>query len=415
MNKIFHSNNRLDLINSLDDEKCMVVLSSGYEVVKSADENFPFQVNSNFYYLTGIKQPNVHLILLKDGNNIIELLYIEEYDEMFEKWIGHRLTKNEACKLSGIYLSNISYLNDFESNLYELANEYKTVYFDLEKNDNINFNSFGLTYSNSLARKNKSIEIKDIYKNVILLRMVKKPCEIKAFKDAIEITRIGIESLMNNCKEGMYEYQLESYFDFEIKQHGNREYSFKTIAASGMNATTLHYSSNNSILKNGDLILFDLGCKVDGYCADISRTFPIDGKFTPLQKKIYNIVLKANKEISKIAKAGMTIKELQEICKNILAEGCLKAKLIKNKEDISKYYFHSVSHGIGLDTHDPMIKTIPLPVNAIISNEPGLYFPEYGVGIRIEDDLLIKKDHSINLSKSIIKSVNEIEKFMDKK
>ena len=244
--------------------------------------------------------------------------------------------------------------------------------------------------------------------------MAKKPCEIRTIKKAIENTNSGLINIMNHAKVNMYEYQLESYFDFVIKNVGQKELSFKTIAASGINATTLHYSENNSLLKDNDLILFDLGCKEEGYCADISRTYPINGKFTSLQKKIYNIVLKTNQKICKVAKAGMTLKELQQIAKDSLAEGCLKAKLIKNKAEIDKYYFHSVSHSIGLDTHDPYIKEIPLPVNAIISNEPGLYFKELGIGIRIEDDLLIKQNKAINLSKQIIKSINDIEKFMSK-
>jgi Xaa-Pro aminopeptidase len=217
---------------------------------------------------------------------------------------------------------------------------------------------------------------------------------------------------MKNAKSGMYEYQLEAYYDLAIKQDGNKPVSFKTIAASGINATTLHYSTNNSIINDGDLILFDLGCKDEGYCSDITRTFPVNGKFTPLQRKIYNIVLKANKEVLKKAKAGMTLKDLQEICIDVLAEGCLKAKLIKEKEEIKKYYFHGVSHSIGLDTHDPFLRSQPLPVNAVISNEPGLYFKEYNIGIRIEDDILIKENKAINLSKSIIKGVAQIERFM---
>ena len=248
----------------------------------------------------------------------------------------------------------------------------------------------------------------------MVLRSTKLPCEISAIKRAVNTTKKGIECLMKNAKAGMYEYQLEAYFDLTIKQDGNKPVAFKTIAASGINATTLHYSTNDSIINDGDLILFDLGCKDSHYCSDITRTFPVNGKFTPLQKKIYNIVLKANKKICKVAKAGMTSKELQEICIEELATGCLKAKLIKEKEEIKKYYFHGVSHSIGLDTHDPIMRNRPLPINAVISNEPGLYFPEYNIGIRIEDDLLLKDDKAINLSKNIIKEVKAIEKFMKK-
>ena len=176
----------------------------------------------------------------------------------------------------------------------------------------------------------------------------------------------------------------------------------------------MYFSTNDSVICDGDLILFDLGCKHNGYCSDISRTFPVNGKFSPLQKMIYEIVLKANKKICRVARAGMTLKELQEICIEELANGCLKAKLISTKEEIKKYYFHGVSHSIGLDTHDPISRSQPLPINAVISNEPGLYFPEYNIGVRIEDDLLLKTDKAINLSKDIIKEVEDIENFMKK-
>ena len=298
----------------------------------------------------------------------------------------------EASKISGIFPENISYLDEFEDDI-KLLKDYKVMYLDLEEKDNINYNSFALTLK---EKAKKAFNIKNVYENIVRLRIVKKPCEIKAFKKAIDITNDGILALMRNAKPNIYEYQLEAFFDYTIKDEGNNPVSFKTIAASGINATTLHYSNNNSLIKDNDLILFDLGCKYNNYCADISRTFPINGKFSELQKKIYSIVLKANKQICKIAKANMTIRQLQEICKDILATECLKASLIKNKEEISKHYFHSVSHSIGLDTHDPFIKDTPLPVNAIISNEPGLYFKEYGIGIRIEDDLLIKENHAIN-------------------
>ena len=414
MNKKFYIGNREDLLLGLEDEKCMIVVSSGYEIARSADENYEFQVNNNFYYLTGIKQKEVKLILLKDKDMIVDVLYIDEYDEYYAKWIGHRLTTSEASKISGIYKSNIKYTSEFEDDLKELLKEYKVVYLDLETNNNINHNSFGLSKKEYIEKEYKDVEIKDIYEDIITLRSTKLPCEVAALKKAINTTKKGIEALMKNARPGMYEYELEAYYDLVIKQDGNKPVSFKTIAASGINATTLHYSTNDSIIKDGDLKLFDLGCKDSLYCSDITRTFPVNGKFTPLQKKIYNIVLKANKKICKVAHAGMTLKELQEICIEELANGCLKAKLIKEKEEIKKYYFHGVSHSIGLDTHDPIMRNRPLPYNAVISNEPGLYFPEYNIGIRIEDDLLLKEDRAINLSKNIIKEVKDIENFMKK-
>ena len=411
MNKSFYKKNRKKLFARLEDEACMVILSSGYSVTRSADENYPFQVNSNFFYLTGVTQEKVHLVLLKKGEEVKELLYIDEFDEQHAKWIGHRLTKKEASSISGVAVGDIRYISAFESDIADFAKEYLVVYLDLETNRNFNFNSFGL----SMAKKfenDSAVEVKNIYEAIITLRSAKDKYEVEEIKKAIAVTAKGIDALMKNARPGMKEYQLEAYFDFVLKSEGQHDFAFTTIAASGGNATTLHYSSNDSVMQDGDLILFDLGAKSGGYSADISRTFPVNGKFSPLQRTIYEIVLAANKKICKEAKAGMTMGELQAITVDVLADGCLKAGLIKTREEIKRVYFHGVSHSLGLDTHDPMPRGIPLPVGAVITNEPGLYFPEHNIGIRIEDDLYLLKNKAINLSGDIIKEVDEIEAFM---
>lgn len=406
MEKNFYVGNRRGLFDIMEDG--VAVLSSGYRVNKSADENYDFQVNTNFYYLTGITQPQTQLVIIKNGNSYSERLYIDAYDEMYEKWCGYKLTKSEAAEICGVKEDDIYYNDEFEAYLHDVISSSPCVYFDLEKRDEPSYVTFGLKYAEKFCDKN----VRDVYPLVISLRVIKQPCEIEAFKSAIEVTRQGIERLMRKAKGGMYEYQLEAEFDYVAKTSGNKKYSFKTIAAAGENATTLHYTTNDSVIGDGDLILFDLGTREQEYCADISRTFPACGKFSPLQKTIYQIVLDANKKIIEVAKAGMTILELQQITIDMLADGCLRAGLIKNRDDIKKYYFHSVSHSIGLDCHDPNDRKKPLPEGAVISDEPGLYFPEHKIGVRIEDDLLICKDRAINLSESIIKEVREIEDYM---
>ena len=411
MNKSFYKKNRKKLFARLEDEACMVILSSGYSVTRSADENYPFQVNSNFFYLTGVTQEKVHLVLLKKGEEVKELFYIDEFDEQHAKWIGHRLTKKEASSISGVAVGGIRYITAFEKDIADFAKEYPVVYLDLETNRNFNFNSFGL----SMAKKfenDSAVEVKNIYEAIITLRSAKDKYEVEEIKKAIAVTKKGIDALMKNARPDMPEYALEAHFDYVLKSEGQHDFAFTTIAASGGNATTLHYSSNDSVMQDGDLILFDLGAKSGGYSADISRTFPVNGKFSPLQRTIYEIVLAANKKICKVAKAGMTMGELQAITVDVLADGCLKAGLIKTREEIKRVYFHGVSHSLGLDTHDPMPRGIPLPVGAVITNEPGLYFPEHNIGIRIEDDLYLLKNKAINLSADIIKEVDEIEAFM---
>jgi len=343
MEKSFFRANRKALAQSLDDAS-VAVFSTGYAVSCSADENYPFQVNTNAYYLTGITQENVYLVLIKKDGVCEERLYIDAYDEQYAKWIGHRLTKKEASALSGVAMKNIRYRDAFDTELEALVSG-ASLYLDLETNRNTNFNSFGLSMRDKYQDK---AEVKDAYSLIISLRYAKKPCEVEEIKKAIAVTKKGIEALMENARPGMKEYELEAYFDFVLKREGQHKFAFTTIAAAGVNATTLHYSENNTVMEDGDLVLFDLGAKSNGYSADITRTFPVNGKFTPLQRTVYEIVLSANKKVAEVARAGMTMGELQKVCVEVLTEGCLKAGLIKTAEEIKRVYFHGVSHSLGL-------------------------------------------------------------------
>ena len=412
MNCAFYQDSRRRLMKSLDAENFTAVLFGGGEVTRSADENYEFQINTNFYYLTGVRQADVVLILEKHGENFREFLFIDPFDEQYAKWIGHRLTKEEASALSGVAVEDIRYREEFEKELERaLSVSPMTLYLDLEKSRNANYTSSGESLAEKM-RGREALSIADLYPAVVTLRSAKSQEEADAVFRAVQTTKAGIESLMAHAAPGLYEYQLEAWFDHTIKDLGNKKHSFRTIAASGINATTLHYSANDSILRDGDLILFDLGAREEEYCADISRTFPVNGRFTPLQRQIYEIVLKANKRVEASAMAGVTLGKLQEISVETLTEGCLSAGLISSPEEIRRVYFHGVSHSIGLDTHDPMPRGIPLPEGAIISNEPGLYFPEHGIGVRIEDDLYIRKDRAVNLSRDILKEAGVIEEFM---
>ena len=218
---------------------------------------------------------------------------------------------------------------------------------------------------------------------------------------------------MRNAKAGMKEYELEAYFDFNCKSKGVKDLAFKTIAAAGKNATVLHYVDNNAEMKDGDLILFDLGAQYKYYNADISRTFPVNGKFTERQKEVYNAVLSVNEEIIKTIKPGITTAEINEKANDLLGEACVKLGLLEDKKDFRKYYFHSIGHSLGLDTHDIVIdRNFTFEPGMVYTVEPGLYIPEESIGIRIEDDILVTEDGAISLTKDMIKTVDEIEEFM---
>lgn len=406
-------NNRKKLIESMK-ENSLLILFAGSAPYRSADQVYKFTPNRNFYYLTGIDEPNVIVTILKTDKEAIETVYVEREDELMAKWVGRAISKDEASEVSGI--KSTKYLDEFDSTISSYIDRrgISKIYLDLER-QSINIPSTkAQDMANTLRVKYPHLKIKNIFHNIAKLRMVKNDREVELIQKAIGITKEGILAMAKNLTPGMKEYEVEAYFDFKIKSLGASAHAFSTICAAGKNATVLHYEDNNQEAKDGDLILFDLGAEYDYYCSDISRTIPINGKFTDRQKQIYQIVLNAMKEVEKNTKPGLTLADLNNIAKKALAKGCMEIGLIEKEEEIGKYYFHSVGHSLGLDTHDVWILDSKLEEGAVITNEPGLYIEEEGIGIRLEDDLLVTKDGCINLSKDIPVEIEDIEALMSK-
>lgn len=403
--------NRKNLIKKMK-ENSLIILFAGDAPFRSADQQYKFTPNRNFYYLTGIDDKKVILTILKTDDEVIENIYVQREDELMAKWVGRSISKNEAKDISNV--KTIKYIDEFEDTISSYIDRrgVKNIYFDLERQSIEIASTKAQDMANIIKNKYPYIKIKNIYPQIVSLRMYKNDDEINTIKKAISITKEGIISMAKNIKPNMKEYEVESYFDFEIKRLEASAHAFNTICAAGKNATVLHYEDNNQECKDGDLILFDLGAEYNYYCSDISRTIPINGKFTERQKQIYSIVLKAMKEVEKKAKPGITLRDLNEVAKNVLAKGCIEIGLIDDEEDISKYYFHSIGHPLGLDTHDVWINSSKLEKGVVITNEPGLYIEEEGIGIRLEDDLLITDFGCVNLSKDIPVEIEDIEHLM---
>ncbi|NFN88204.1 aminopeptidase P family protein [Clostridium sporogenes] len=410
MNKEFFIRNRKNLGNTM--EEGVAVIFAGKAPYKSADETYPFTPNRNFYYLTGIDEEQIILVITKKNEEIEEYLYIQRPDPIMSRWLGATISEEEAKKVSGV--ENIKYVDKFFDDFPFFINRkgFNKVYLDLERREwEENFTPAQI-FAKGLKERYPSLKIENIYKNICDLRVIKSEEEIELMKKAINITKEGIYNMMKNIKPNMMEYEVEAYFDFSLKKNGVTDYAFKTIAASGKNATVLHYSQNNSKIDNNSLMLCDLGAQYKYYNGDISRTFPANGRFTERQKKVYNVVLEANKAIIENAKPGVTFKEIEDITKKTLSEGCKKLGILKDEKELRKYYFHSFGHYLGLDTHDVGSYEVELKPGMVITNEPGLYIEEESIGIRIEDDLLITEDGCEVLSKDIIKSIEDIENFM---
>lgn len=394
----------------------VLVLFSGVAKIETADEEYSFSVNRNFYYLTGVDQEGSMLIIVKSPIETKEYLFIPPFDESKEKWYGKRIKDFEARNISGI--ENVLFSNQFDAKLDLIITSSKqlsknlSIYLDLEKELKV---SEGTTTHEvaDVIKDEYEIEPKDAYPLIIRKRMIKSHDEIKEIKEAIRITHCGLNAVLNKLEPNIREYQLKGIFEYTLRDVANSDTSFTSICASGKNATILHYPKPLDVTHENDLMLFDVGAKNNYYCGDISRTYPVSGTFSLIQASLYNLVLAANKHIIEMIRPGILIKDLQEETIRILTSGLLELKLIDKPEEYIKYYFHGVSHHLGLDTHDPSDRTIPLEPGNIITVEPGLYIKELGIGIRIEDDVLVTNNGSIVLSVDIPKEIDEIEKLME--
>lgn len=397
----------------------ITILFSSTNKTRSNDTNYPYRQNSNFYYLTGFKEDNSFLVILKSKKNVKTILFLQHKDEVYELWNGKRLGEDEAKKRFLVDFVLLS--KDFKSKIKELSINMKYIYTD--------FNEKMPTAKNFL--KNNFSVHKDISPLIGKMRLVKSKSEIKLIKKAIKITKLAHHQAMSINKKDKNEYELLASIEYDFKNNGAYNDAYTSIVACGDSANTLHYISNNKPLVDGELILIDAGCEYEYYASDITRTIPVNGKFSTAQKELYNMILETQYVIIQMIKPGILRTDLQKqaeilLTKGLITLGILKGnykKLIK-KQEHKKYYPHGIGHWMGLDVHDaaPYLdknkKEIALKKGMVLTIEPGIYISKddmsvpkkfRGIGIRIEDDILITKNAYKNLSSKIAKTIKEIE------
>lgn len=411
MNKEFFAGNRKKFAEKMNDYS-IAVLFSNVAPRESLDQSHKFSVDRNFFYLTGINKENMVLVISKVNGVVTEQLFIPPVNELYEKWYGILLRQNEAEEISGI--SSILDREEFENNLASKLSSmdiFENLYIvttlaTMEETED---------QYKALARKVRNqfptVNILNGLPILMELRVHKQPEEVEEIKTSIKYTKEALEFLMKNLKPGMYEYEVRAHYEYQLMLR-NSGPSFETIAASGKNAVILHYIDLQNKINDGDMVLCDLGALSNMYASDITRTYPVNGKFTTRQKDIYNIVLGAQDVTMDMMKPGVLEKEVNDAVIKYFAKELKAIKLIKDDSEVSKYYYHGVGHPLGLDVHDLRCRDKKIAENNVYTVEPGLYIAEEGIGIRIEDDILVTKDGNINLSKDIIKTVNDIENFM---
>ena len=395
------TDHRKGLIKQLKSKELIIVFAAS--VVKYPRN---YLQDNNFKYLTGLDIPDAILVISKQKKPVMEL-FIERGIPEMEVWVGKKMMKEEATKASGI--EKISFLDEFERKIgFYMAPSFKV-------HTNVGYNSIDkpLNKQQNFIFKAKQhfphITAVDMTKIMIPLRSVKTKWEIEQMQKAIDVTGEGIKNIIKKSKVGMMEYELEAILQYEVTRKGLRHMGFKPIIAAGGNAATLHYEQNNSKIRKDEMVLLDVGAACNGYSADISRTFPVSGKFTKRQKEVYSEVLIINKKIIKMVKPGIGMKELNEKTVELIQKALIKLKLIKDKKNYRKYYMHSVGHHLGMDTHDLGARDSVLEIGNVITIEPGIYIPEEKIGVRIEDDILVTKTGYKNLSENIPKEISELD------
>lgn len=404
-----------DKLESRLAENSIAILFAGQAPYKRGDEQYPFSPDRNFYYVTGIDRENCIFLMARTSQGTTTTLYIPRDNGIMAKWVGSNITVEEATQISEI--DHIEYSDNFRKNFAEIVFKHniKTIYLDLENRDWNAVPSTALSFANELREKYPAVSFQDLYPVFSDLRLIKEEWELDLMRRAMHITEDGFYAMMENASEGMMEYEIEAYFDFVLTKNGVRQKAFQTIAAAGKRGTTLHYVENNQQTKDGDLILIDAGAQVGWYNGDITRTFPVNGKFTERQKIIYNIVLSGQKKVIDTIRPNVPFSRLNEVLKEHYLVELKKLGLAESMKDVAQYYYHGVSHYLGAETHDiGRYMDRDLQAGMVLTVEPGLYIEEWDIGIRIEDDVLVTEDGCEVMTQKLIRTVEEIEGFMAK-
>jgi Xaa-Pro aminopeptidase len=411
MQKQFYQDNRRKMAVHMAEGDVMVFFS-GEDVRKTADENYPFFTNRNFLYLTGVKQGQCVLLMQNLDGTVHERLYALKTDPAQEIWTGRRFTAQELTGLSGV--EQIEDIENFQRALAAILSSRPVLTLWLCFDGLLPERAFCI--ERELAAKVGSlypqVTIKNSYPLVCALRKIKSPEEIEAIRKGMRITSAGIQRLMRVVKPGMAEYELEAEFNQALAAHGQRRTAFPSIIAAGEHIFYLHYAELMERVLDGELVLADVGASYDEYCTDISRVFPSNGIFNARQKQIYQIAYEANRAIMAQVRPGVPFSMPNQICQEVCFDGLKAIGILDNFVDIRKYVWHGVTHHIGLDTHDVGGYEEPMAENMVFTVDAGIYVREWGIGLRIEDNVLVTADGCENLSADIPATIEAIQDMM---
>jgi Xaa-Pro aminopeptidase len=412
--------NRERLVNLLSPNS-LAIIHSNDSMPRNGDQFFSYRQNSDFFYLTGLEEENAVLLLCPNHSNeaLREVLFIPQYTDNQKLWDGEKYSIELASNFSGIanVLCHDSFnlvlkeAMEFAALVYLNSNEYPKFTTEVLSKD-LRFSAYLLAHYPA----HKYSRLQPLLKE---LRLIKQDEELKQINKACSITAEVFDNLLKQVRPGMIEYEIEAEITggFIRRAAGN---SFKPIVAAGRNACVLHYTANNKVIENGELILLDFGAEYANYASDCSRIIPVSGKFTPRQKEVYNAVLGVFRAALQLIRPGITINKLNDKVGQLMETALISLGLISAEEVINqdpsvplykRYFMHGTSHFIGLDVHDPGTKDVILMKGMVLSCEPGIYIQEENIGIRLENTILVG-DKPIDLMEGIPIEADEIERLM---
>jgi Xaa-Pro aminopeptidase len=421
----FYIKNRQKLISKLP-ARSLAVFHSNDIMPTNADGTMRFRQNNDLFYLTGIDQEETVLVICPDfpDPNMREILFLRETNEHIAVWEGHKYTKEEAFETSGI--DNIQWLSNFDQVLNSLMTLSEKVF--LNTNEHLRADVQVETRDARFIRKCKERYPLHQYLRVALLmhqlRAVKEQEEIDQMQMACDITEKGFRRILSFVKPGVTEYEIEAEFIHEFIRNRSKGFAYEPIIAAGGNACVLHYIENKETCKEGDLILMDVGAEYGNYNADMTRTIPVSGRFNKRQREIYDAVLRVKNNASDILRPGINIQDYHKevglmMQSELLGLGLIDQTDIKNQDPkwpaYKKYFMHGTSHHLGLDVHDVGTMHDPIVPGMVFTVEPGIYIPAEGIGVRLENNIVVQENGYFDLMRNIPIEAEEIEELMNQK
>ena len=414
-------NNRSLLANKLK-ENSIAIFNSNDVMPTNSDGTMPFKQNSDLFWLTGVDQEESLFAITKKNGKIEEFLFVKETNEHIAIWEGAKLSKDSATKNSGI--KNIYWLSDIEKLLNkEISN---TAFLYLNKNIHSRATSLVQTrddrFREQIMKKFPDKSIDEIAPIMHELRFIKSDLEIGLMQKACDITEKGLRRILPIIKPGIAEFEIEAELMHEFLSNRSAGFAYQPIIGSGLDSCVLHYIDNNKRCLDGDILLMDFGAEYANYASDLTRTVPVNGKFSERQKNIYNAVHRVMKEATNMLRPGTDHKQMQQEVIKIMEEELIGLGLfdrldVKNQDPKNpyyrKYFMHGTSHSLGLDVHDVGDTTTPMQPGMVFTCEPGIYIREEGIGIRLENDVLVTTGDPDDLMKNIPIDLKEIEDLMN--